>query len=99
MILLTEKQDELYQFLCMDAYTTTAKEDMQRVCRIIRVLVSRYSDRLCMIELQQEMMSDYEMESLEDEALIIALNEPDCTNLEQRVAELVEELLFKKATD
>ncbi len=93
---MSKEQTCYYEFLCMDAYTTTQDEDMDDTCKSIFKYVNKLSDRQCVIEFQQELMSDYEMELLEDEARDMAMNEPDLEDLETRVTQIMGDLLYTK---
>ena len=97
---MTEDQDNLYSFLCQDAYTTTAEIDMPETCKAIYDAVIKQTDRQCIIELERELMSESEYEEIEDEAFDTAVASrytTDENEFEQSAIFYAGELLYAKA--
>ena len=90
--------ENLLQYFMMNAATTTAPEDMPETERALRLSIEVITRYQAICQLQEQLMSPVEVDAVFDEALEIASNESDWSGDNNRVLQIVGELLFNKAT-
>ena len=90
----TQSHTDLMSYLVMEGMTTTAKEDYPELEKSMKKYVEDMTEKTAIIEMAYQLLSDQEIEALEDEARTWASNEPDCECLETRTEQLMYDLLY-----
>jgi len=89
--------ENLLQFLLVNTALTTAPEDIDATERALRLNIKRRTRKEVICELEEGLMSNLKKEKLWNEALETASSEPDWDGDDNRVTQIYNDMLVKRA--